>query len=137
MRAQITAAIAWQKAVQDEYGDRVTITPDMVDAEMRRHAEGAHKPRFHVLEIFLPVDNPEQDAKVRKDVEEILDQMKKGAPFPVIARQFSQHPTAASGGDMGWIIEGQLAPELNEALAKMQPGSISPPIRAAARWATL
>ncbi len=137
MRAQITAAIAWQKAVQDEYGDRVTITPDMVDAEMRRHAEGAHKPRFHVLEIFLPVDNPEQDAKVRKDVEEILDQMKKGAPFPVIARQFSQHPTAASGGDMGWIIEGQLAPELNEALAKMQPGSISQPIRAPGGWYVL
>lgn len=134
MRSQITAAIAWQKAVQDEYGDRVTITPDMVDAEMRRHAEGAHKPRFHVLEIFLPVDNPEQDAKVRKDIEEILDQMKKGAPFPIIARQFSQHPTAASGGDMGWIIEGQLAPELNAALSKMQPGSISPPIRAAGGW---
>src|SRR3954469_17215854 len=34
LRSQITASIAWQKAVQDEYGDRVNVTPDMVDAEM-------------------------------------------------------------------------------------------------------
>ena len=38
LRAQITASIAWQKAVQDEYGDRINISPEMVDAEMQRYA---------------------------------------------------------------------------------------------------
>ena len=74
------------------------------------------------MEIFLPVDNPEQDAKVKKDAEEVENQLHQGAPFPMVARQFSQHPTAATGGDMGWINEGQLAPELNTALAKMEVG---------------
>ena len=50
-----------------------------------------------VLEIFLPVDNPEQDAKVKKDAEEVESQLHQGAPFPVVARQFSQNPTAAHG----------------------------------------
>ena len=130
LRAQITASIAWQKAVQDEYGDRVNVTPEMVDAELARNAEGANKPHYHVMEIFLPVDNPEQDAKVRKDAEEVLNQLHQGAPFPMVARQFSQHPTAATGGDMGWVHEGQLAPELNAELGKMEPNSISQkPIR--------
>jgi peptidyl-prolyl cis-trans isomerase SurA len=129
LRAQITASIAWQKAVQDEYGDRVNVTPEMVDAEMARYAEGANKPHYHVVEIFLPVDNPEQDAKVKKDALEVETQLHQGAPFPVVARQFSQHPTAATGGDMGWINDGQLAPELNAKLSTMEVGSISEPIR--------
>ncbi|MEO8301440.1 MAG: peptidylprolyl isomerase, partial [Rhizomicrobium sp.] len=129
LRSQITASIAWQKAVQDEYSDRVNITPEMISTEMARYAEGANKPHYRVLEIFLPVDNPEQDAKVKKDAEEVEKQLHQGAPFPVVARQFSQHPSAATGGDMGWINEGQLAPELNAALAKMEVGAVSDPIR--------
>ena len=129
LRSQITASIAWQKAVQEEYSDRINITPEMISAEMARNAEGANKPHFRVMEIFLPVDNPEQDAKVKKDAEEVENQLRQGAPFSVVARQFSQHPSAATGGDMGWISEGQLAPELNAALAKLEVGAISGPIR--------
>ena len=129
LRAQITASIAWQKTVQDEYGDQVNITPDMINAELARYAEGANRPHYHVVEIFLPVDNPEQDAKVKKDAEEVERQLRQGAPFPVVARQFSQHPTAATGGDMGWINDGQLAAELNAALAKLEVGAVTDPIR--------
>jgi peptidyl-prolyl cis-trans isomerase SurA len=129
LRAQLTASIAWQKAVQDEYGDRINITPEMVNTEMQRLAEGANKPHYHVLEIFLPVDNPELDPKVRKDAEEVQNQLRQGAPFRMVARQFSQHPSAATGGDMGWINEGQLAPELNSTLAKLEIGAITDPIR--------
>jgi len=129
LRAQITASIAWQKAVQDEYGDRINVSPEMVEAEMQRYAEGANKPHYHVMEIFLPVDNPELDPKVKKDAEEVQNQLHQGAPFRVVARQFSQHPSAATGGDMGWINEGQLAPELNAALAKLEIGAITDPIR--------
>jgi len=96
---------------------------------MARYAEGANKPHYRVLEIFLPVDNPELDAKVKKDAEEVENQLHQGAPFSVVARQFSQHPSAATGGDMGWINEGQLAPELNAVLAKMEVGAVSDPIR--------
>jgi peptidyl-prolyl cis-trans isomerase SurA len=71
---------------------------------------------------------------VKKDAEEVLNQLHQGAPFAVVARQFSQHPTAATGGDMGWIHEGQLAPELNAALAKMELGAISEPIRSTGGW---
>ncbi|MES2473822.1 MAG: peptidylprolyl isomerase, partial [Pseudomonadota bacterium] len=131
LRAQITASIAWMKAVQDQYGERVNITPEMVDAELRRHAEGANKPHYRVMEIFLPVDNPEQDAKVKKDAEAILLQLRQGAPFSMVARQFSQHPSAATNGDMGWVNDGQLAPELNNAVAKLSVGEISDPVRSA------
>jgi len=32
----------------------------------------------------------------------------QGAPFQTVAGQFSQSPSAADGGDIGWVIQGQL-----------------------------
>jgi peptidyl-prolyl cis-trans isomerase SurA len=137
LRSQITASIAWQKTVQEEYGDDVNVTEAMADAELQRYAEGANKPHYRVLEIFLPVDNPEQNDKVKKDADEVERQLHQGAAFGMVARQFSQHPTAATGGDMGWVNTGQLAPELDSVLAKMDVGAISEPIRSTGGWYVL
>jgi peptidyl-prolyl cis-trans isomerase SurA len=137
LRSQITASIAWQKTVQDQYGDDVNVTPAMVNAELQRYAEGANKPHYHVMEIFLPVDSPDQNDKVKKDAEDVERQLHQGANFQMVARQFSQHPTAATGGDMGWVNAGQLAPELDAALAKMEIGAISDPIRSTGGWYVL
>jgi peptidyl-prolyl cis-trans isomerase SurA len=131
LRGQIAVQIAWSKAVQGRYGGDVNVTPAEIDAEMKRVAEGANKPRFRVSEIFMPVDSPEQADKVKHDMGELENQIHLGAPFPAVARQFSQSPTAAKGGDLGWVFEGQLQPELNKVLLTMRPGSVSQPIRAA------
>ena len=129
MRSQIAAQVAWSKAVQAQYGDRIDITKADVDAELQRMAQGRDKPHFLVSEIFLPVDNPEDDGKVLKNMQDMEDQLHSGAAFGELARQFSQNPTAASGGDMGVVIQGQLPKELDDALNQMRPGSLSPPIR--------
>jgi peptidyl-prolyl cis-trans isomerase SurA len=131
LRSQITAQIAWQKTVQDKYSDLVNISPSQIDAEYQRYADGATKPHFLVNEIFLPVTNPEQDADVLKNAQGIVGQIQAGASFGAVAHQFSQNPAAAQGGAIGWVHEGQLAPELNDALTKMTPGSLSSPIRSA------
>ncbi|HEY0281918.1 MAG TPA: peptidylprolyl isomerase, partial [Rhizomicrobium sp.] len=129
LRAQIAAQLLWQKTVEQQYAGRVNITPEAVDAEMARIAEGQNKVHYLVSEIFLSVDNPDLDEKVHKDAQSLEAQMAAGAPFAAIARQFSQSPSAAEGGDIGLIYDGQLAPELNAALAKMKTGDLSPPIR--------
>jgi len=129
LRSQIAAQILWQKVVEDEFQDRISISDADIDAELARLSEGKNKPHFLVAEIFLAVDTPDQDAKVLKNVQDLEGQLLAGAPFQVIARQFSQSPSAASGGDIGWIYDGQLAPELNAVLEKMSAGAVSQPVR--------
>jgi len=129
LRSQIATQIAWSKVVQDQYGDRVHVTPEEIDAELNRIKNGTNKPRFHVLEIFESVDTPEQDAKILKDMTDLYNQIEQGAPFSAVARQFSQNPTAAQGGDLGWVQAGQLPAELDTALKSMHPGDVSQPIR--------
>ena len=129
LRTQLTAQIAWQKTVAAEYQDRINITPAEVDAELARYAQGADKPHYLVSEIFFTVDNPDKDAEALKTAQSVEEQLKSGGNFALVARQFSQSPSAASGGDIGWVHEGQLASELNEALTKMSVNTLSPPIR--------
>ncbi|MGZ5938562.1 MAG: peptidylprolyl isomerase, partial [Rhizomicrobium sp.] len=131
LRAQIAVQIAWQKAVEDEFQDRVNITPADIDAELARLQEGANKPHFLVSEIFIAVDNPDVDAKALKDAQDIESQLQSGASFGTVARQFSQSPTAASGGDLGWVHQGQLPTEVDDAVQHMQVGAVSQPIRSA------
>jgi peptidyl-prolyl cis-trans isomerase SurA len=131
LKSQITAQIAWQKTVQQEYSDRVNISQSQIDAEVQRYADGANKPHFLVAEIFLPVSSPEQDANVLKDAQNIEKQIHDGAQFQAVAHQFSQNPAAAQGGSIGWVHEGQLSAELNSALMQMKPGDVTSPIRAA------
>jgi len=129
LRSQIASQIAWSKTVQQQYGDRIDITKDDVKTELQRLAEGRNKPHFLVAEIFQAVDNPEDDAKVLKSMQDLEEQLRSGASFGELARQFSQNPTAASGGDVGIVVQGQLPKELDEALSNMRPGSLSEPIR--------
>lgn len=128
-RSQIATSLLWQRAVQEHFAGRVNISPESVDAEMKRIKEGDNKTHFAVSEIFLAVDNPDLDEKVHKQAEDIDAQLKQGAQFASIARQFSQSPSAAQGGDIGTVYDGQLAPELNNALLTMKTGDISQPVR--------
>jgi peptidyl-prolyl cis-trans isomerase SurA len=130
LRSQLAAQILWQKVVEDEFQDRINISDSEVDAEMARLEEGRNKAHFLVTEIFLAVDTPDQDAKVLRNIQDLETQLQTGAPINVLARQFSQSPSAAAGGDIGWVYDGQLAAELNAELVKMSTGSISQPIRA-------
>jgi peptidyl-prolyl cis-trans isomerase SurA len=97
---------------------------------MKRIAAGANKPHFRAAEIFQAVDSPEQDAQIFKNMQGLLQQIRGGAPFDAVARQFSQNPTAAAGGDLGIVQDGQLVPELNAALEKMHSGEVTGPIKA-------
>lgn len=129
-RSQIASELLWQRVVQQQYSGRINISPDTVDAQMKRIAESANKVHYAVSEIFVAVDNPDQDARAKQNAESYYEQIKAGAPFQAIARQFSQSPSAAQGGSIGVVYDGQLAPELNKALSEMKTGEVSHPIRA-------
>lgn len=48
-----------------------------------------------------------------------------GQPFEAVARLYSDGPSAAWGGDLGWIQQGLLPPLLDEPLFALSPGQSS------------
>ena len=132
--AQVRSQLAWNKVVQRVLRSRVEIGDPEIDGVLERLAANATKPQYLVAEIFLPVDSPQQEAQVRQFAERLVDQIRQGASFSSVARQFSQGAGAANGGDLGWIAEGELAPELDQALRALSPGQMSAPIRGVAGY---
>jgi peptidyl-prolyl cis-trans isomerase SurA len=128
LSSQITASIVWAKLVKKQAAQTVEITDEEIDEALNRAKEHAKEPQSRVAEIFLSVDKPAQDDEVRRTAERLTQQMKQGARFSAVARQFSQSATAAVGGDMGWMRPDQLPPELAKRVAQLRPGELSPPI---------
>ena len=129
-RKQLAAQIAWQRVVESHPLARgIQVGEDQIDASLNRLKEGADKPQFQVAEIFLGVDNPADDEKVKAEADQILQQLSLGAGFQNVARQFSRAPSAASGGNIGWVQQGQLPADIDKALSEMQPGQVSIPVK--------
>ena len=129
LETQIRNGLLWNKVIQRELRPKVEIGDDEVDAVIDRIRANAGKQEYLVSEIFLAVDNPKDEDQVKQVADNLVTQVKHGANFAAVAHQFSQGAGAAQGGDIGWIEQGQLAPELNKALAASAPGEVSDPIR--------
>lgn len=131
---QLTASIVWAKLVRRLVSQTNVISDEEIDYALQRAKQTSNEPQNRVAEIFLAVDNPQQEEEVRRLCERLIEQMRQGARFSAIAQQFSQSATAAVGGDIGWVRPEQLSPELGKAMAQLRPGELSPPIRTAAGY---
>lgn len=83
--------------------------------------------RFHLAQIYLSGT----DAKTRAKAEALYKEAsgRKGTDFAVVARRDSAHQaSAARGGDMGWVAETDLVPELRGAVEKLAKDGIAAPI---------
>jgi peptidyl-prolyl cis-trans isomerase SurA len=129
---QLTASIVWAKLVRRLVSQTNVVSEEEIDYALKRAKETADEPQSRIAEIFLPVDNQQQEEEVRRLAERLIEQMRQGARFSAVAQQFSQSATAAVGGDIGWVRAEQLSPELGKAITQMRPGELSPPIRTGA-----
>lgn len=129
LRAQIEADIAWSRLISGLYGTRLRISEADIEATQERIAANATRPQYQISEIFLPAETPQEFNDMEQGAMRLLQEMQRGAPFPLVARQFSQAPSAAAGGDIGWIASTELSPELQPIAAQLQPGQVSLPVR--------
>lgn len=134
LKRQLGAELAWNQVVLRRYQGRLSVGADQIQAAIDRIKANAGRPESLVSEIMIAVDNPEQERPAQVLAQQLFDQIRSGARFSALARQYSQAPSAANGGDIGWILPGQLSSELDDTLGQMQVNSISPPVRASGGW---
>jgi peptidyl-prolyl cis-trans isomerase SurA len=127
-KAQIRADSSWQAWISGRYGTRLRIGSDQIKAFERRAAEAASKPQYQVSEVFIDAVRVGGMDTAFNGAKQLVTQMQQGAPFPAVARQFSASPTAANGGDAGWVSPGEMPPEVDVALEQLRPGQLSAPI---------
>lgn len=130
LRDQVRSEIAWQRIVNGLYGSRIRISDAQIDETLNQITANASKPNYHVAEIYIEAtpDIGGMDGAM-EGANAMIQQVQSGAPFPLLAQQFSSAASAARGGDVGWVREGELRPEIDTVIKEMSPGSVSTPIQ--------
>jgi peptidyl-prolyl cis-trans isomerase SurA len=83
----------------------------------------------HILIATPGGASADQDAKARALAEKALQRVRAGEDFGAVAKQVSQGPSAADGGELGWLRRGTVQEDIERAAFALQPGQVSDPIR--------
>ena len=113
--------------------------PQVTDADLQAYYD-AHKADYHVDEqvkvrhilISAPKGaDAKTDAEAKAKAQGILDQIRKGADFATLAKEYSQDPGSKdSGGELGYVKRNhQMVPEFEKAAMALKPGQTSDLVR--------
>ena len=129
LTSQIEANIAWMKMVSRNVRAQGKIGDDLIDEALARMEANKGKPEYLISEIFLPFGLAAAAGKIEEFTTKLVVQIGNGADFGAVARTFSASPSAAIGGQLGWMRSDQIDNELAKVLFGMGIGKLSPPIR--------
>jgi len=127
-REQIGNQIVKSRVISQAVKSKTVVTQEETEEYFQNHQEEfASGTRYHLKNIIMqtPAMNPEGKEAVRRKMEEIHQQIKDGAAFESMARQYSQSSFADDGGDLGLFAEDDLAPALKDAIMNTKAGDIS------------
>lgn len=124
---QMRAEIAWNRVMGGLYGSRIRISDNQVEDQLEQVRSALRKTQYRVSEIFLYAPEPDTLDQAMQAANSIAEQLRQGADFRIAAQRVSSAPTAATGGDMGWITLDALEPALRDAVANAPgPGLLGP-----------
>ncbi|MBR3676257.1 MAG: peptidylprolyl isomerase [Alphaproteobacteria bacterium] len=119
--SQLESDIAWKKLISNKVMGRVSVS----EADISRAYDDIKKDMSTAKKLVSEIVIPKKDAK---DLNQLAEVLRNDPRFELYAMQFSQSPSAANGGHLGWVTKGQLPDVLEKALANMKEGGVSSPI---------
>ena len=128
LREQLRTQIGWQQLVGGRFQSRARVSKGAVDAALRQMSEAASKKQYLIGEIYLDATRVGGQQAALNGANQLVQQMVQGAPFQAVAQQFSAAPSAARGGDAGWVVEGTMNPTVQTAMDQLEVGQLSRPI---------
>jgi peptidyl-prolyl cis-trans isomerase SurA len=102
--------------------------------EKRNHDDATLVDQTHARHILVRVNELTSEAEAKAKIERLKDRLDSGANFAELAKLNSEDASAAKGGDLGWLSPGDTVAEFDEAMKKLQPNQVSPPVRTSFGW---
>lgn len=129
LRKQFSEGMAIKKMIDQEVASKISVSEADAKAFYDAHPDLFKMPeRVRASHILVKVDqnaSDEDKAKAREKLTEAGKRIKKGEDFAVIAKEVSECPSAAKGGDLDYFQRGQMVPEFEEVAFALKPGETS------------
>jgi peptidyl-prolyl cis-trans isomerase SurA len=128
-RARLSDQILLQKVINYAVRNNIVVSDKEIEQYYNDNiglfdAEG----KIRISQIFfaLPRDSAQKEA-VEAKAREISQRISSGEDFAKLAREFSEDPSRAFGGDLGYISRGSALKEIDDAAAALKKGEVSSP----------
>ena len=129
--SQIRGQLGWTRVLRQELAERGRIGDREISEQERLLKAQQGQPQYRMGEIFVAAEDPAHARDAKRFADTVITELRGGAPFGIVAAEFSQSQTALQGGDAGWQRPDQLDPQVAALVAQMPTGAISNPIRVA------
>ncbi len=128
-KERLSEQILISKFVNRQIRNKIVVS----DEEIKRYIE-SNKDKFDNIEtfrirqIFFKKPRDEADKiKIEEKAKLILRKLKEGEDFSTLAKEYSDDPSAKTGGELGLIKKNLLANEFIEVLSNLKVGEVSEP----------
>lgn len=88
----------------------------------------------HARHILIKVNELVSSDEARHKLATLKERLDNGADIAELARLYSNDLSAAKGGDLGWLYQGDTVPEFERAMDALALGEISQPVRSPFGW---
>jgi peptidyl-prolyl cis-trans isomerase SurA len=133
----ISAEVIWRQVVLGRFSRRVEPGEAEIDSEIALMQERAGV-SYRVSEIGLPVgESGRSEAETQALAEKLFVSLNSGGDFDAAVRTYSRAPSAARGGEVGWVSTLQMPPDLAAMLSALSPGEVSRPFQVAGGFSIL
>jgi peptidyl-prolyl cis-trans isomerase D len=105
---------------------KATVTGQQIERAYNDNIQQYSTPEQARASHILLKTEGKDDATVKKQAEDLLAQLKKGANFEELAKKNSQdEASAVKGGDLDYFNKGQMVPEFDKAAFSLPIGQLS------------
>jgi len=129
IKTEIRGHMMRMRLMRREIQSKIMVSDQEIGEYYNKHRdqyEGHESVRIKQILLLLPPGADEAaKEKIRKKAQQIHQQALSGEPFEALAVKYSQGPTAAQGGDIGYIEKGATIPEIEAAAFKLPVGQMS------------
>jgi peptidyl-prolyl cis-trans isomerase SurA len=84
--------------------------------------------------ILIRTNDLVPEAEARRRLVNIRERLENNVDFAQLARQYSEDPSNAKGGELGWLSPGDTVPEFERAMQALKPGELSEPVQTPFGW---
>ncbi len=88
----------------------------------------------HGRHILIKVNEVVSDGEANRKLLALKERLDNGGDFAELARLHSNDLSAAKGGDLGWLYQGDTVPEFERAMDNLKIGDTSEPVRSPFGW---
>ena len=127
LKRQIEGEIAWSMLIQRNVSPFINVSADEVNEIIQKMEKSRGQNEYRLAEIYLSA-TPETAAATKRNAQQIMEQISKGANFQAFAKQYSESSTAAVGGDLGFVRLATLPAEMAEVAQGLEVGQVVGPV---------